>query len=85
MTGVNGVKITLLTSVITLTMIHIILRIIKVPPAERTTPRLPPLTEGEGVLLVFARYSITAHVEGLPEGEGAFAVGAFYDLIHYRA
>lgn len=61
-----------------------VIRVVQVPPAERTAPRLPPLAEGEGVPLILARYSVTTHVEGLPEGEGAIAVGAFDNLIHNR-
>ena len=85
MIRVNGVKITLLTSIIILTMILTVIGVVKISPAERTAPRLPPLTEGEGVGLILAGHGVTSHVEGLPEGEGAFAVGAFYNIIHYRA
>ena len=86
MIRVNGVNITLLTSLTVLTAVVLtVIRVIKVPPAERTAPRLPPLTEREGIGLVLTCHSVTSHVEGPPEGEGAFAVGAFDYLIHYRA
>lgn len=85
MIRVNGVNITLLTSFTAPAVVLMVIGVIKVPPAERTAPRLPPLTEREGICLVLAGYGIASHVEGLPEGEGAFAVRAFYNIIHYRA
>ena len=84
MIRVNGVNITLLTSFTAPAMVLTVIGVIKVPPAERTAPRLSPLTEGEGIRLIFTGHGVTSHVEGLPEGEGAFTVRAFYDVVHNR-
>ena len=65
-------------------VVLMVIGVVQVPSAERAAPRLPPLTEREGVLLIFACDSVTTNVKGLPEGEGAIAVGAFDNLVHNR-